>query len=275
MPNHVTTRCTVTGNPEEIKSFMVTMFVTENNESGVPCTQFDFNKAIPMPKILRETISGSISEEGAQLLCIVETKGKFPHTLHDIRIERMAKSIEMPEASLYEIAVAYLEKNPDVRRAGERYLEAIALTGYKDWYDWSIAYWGTKWNSYDYRVESLKPFEFCFDTAWSFPVQVFERLAGMYPNVHFYCRCYDKFGNFAGRGYFNPPSHESYFKFTDASDELRDEVYYGRSQDSHQNSISEERKASLEDRMAAAKEKSMAINFWNKSEGKTTDVLER
>lgn len=60
--------------------------------------------------------------------------------------------------------------------------------GYDNWYDWSIANWGTKWNSYSCVVEQeggiLSNEEFLpqiklksFDTAWSIPSPVFEKLA--------------------------------------------------------------------------------------------------
>ena len=48
--------------------------------------------------------------------------------------------------------------------------------GYKDWYDWSIANWGTKWNattiSVDDDTEAIE-----FDTAWSMPEPVFKAIA--------------------------------------------------------------------------------------------------
>jgi|GEM_PF-3552979 len=267
-PNYVTTRCTVTGDPEEIKSFIETMFVTDYNKNGVPRTQLDFSKAIPMPEILRETVASNDSEEGAQLLRIVETtenfiksrqNRKFEHSLSDAQIERMARSLGMTRATLYEIAVAYLEKNPDVRKAGETYLKAFNTTGFKDWNDWSIAYWGTKWGRYEYRVESFKPFEFYFAADWCFPIWVFKRLTEMYPKVHFYCRCHDVLNVIAGSGYFNPPRYKPHFDFTEPSEELSNEVcygdspppdevceeiYYGSSYDFRQDSIPEEWKPS-------------------------------
>lgn len=52
--------------------------------------------------------------------------------------------------------------------------------GKDNWYDWSIAHWGTKWNSYGYDG-AYTPQDFDehieFQTAWSRPVQAIAALA--------------------------------------------------------------------------------------------------
>jgi hypothetical protein len=46
--------------------------------------------------------------------------------------------------------------------------------GYKDWYDWCVDNWGTKWNSYDV---SINEDSIGFNTAWSPPTPVIIELA--------------------------------------------------------------------------------------------------
>lgn len=53
--------------------------------------------------------------------------------------------------------------------------------GYKDWYDWSIANWGIKW---DVRNHLDKPIDendvcLCFDSPWSPPIRGYEKLMGL------------------------------------------------------------------------------------------------
>ena len=48
--------------------------------------------------------------------------------------------------------------------------------GYKDWYSWRIANWGTKWNSWDLVS---KENVFYFFTAWDSPCQIIEKLSGL------------------------------------------------------------------------------------------------
>jgi hypothetical protein len=59
----------------------------------------------------------------------------------------------------------------------------LETTGYKNWYDWSIANWDTKWNAYSCwtlednfnELEELQ--DIGFQTAWSPPINVIRELA--------------------------------------------------------------------------------------------------
>lgn len=61
--------------------------------------------------------------------------------------------------------------------------------GKDNWYDWSIANWGTKWNSYGYDAEyTPKKFDgehIEFQTAWSRADPVIHTLAEQYPDLSF------------------------------------------------------------------------------------------
>lgn len=57
----------------------------------------------------------------------------------------------------------------------------IAKYGYKDWYDWQVANWGTKW---DFSLECLDRQDentvvASFDSAWSPPCTAYEKLCAM------------------------------------------------------------------------------------------------
>lgn len=63
-----------------------------------------------------------------------------------------------------------------------------AQYGSDNWYDWSVANWGTKWNSYGYHDYTEKDFDgatLTFDTAWSSPQPVIAALAEKFPDLHF------------------------------------------------------------------------------------------
>tara|TARA_B100001093_G_scaffold471404_1_gene493645 strand:+ start:390 stop:791 length:402 start_codon:yes stop_codon:yes gene_type:complete len=53
------------------------------------------------------------------------------------------------------------------------------------WWDWRVQNWGTKWNSYDDSVEIVddETVEYTFNTAWSPPEPVIEKLREQYPDV--------------------------------------------------------------------------------------------
>jgi hypothetical protein len=229
MPNHVTTRCLVSGPDDAVNEFRKRAFRIEDGE-----TVFDFNAFVPMPSIIRDRQSGSVAEQGSALLCIVRDRappvsrsllGTERPELRDDTVKRMREELGMPEATLKEVAKAWLASNLEYATEGEKRLRAIAETGFADWYDWSIHYWGTKWNAYHFRIATERPLEFVFDTAWDFPLPVFEAIARAFPHLTFRCSCFDEGGHFAGDGYFNPPPRQPQFAIGEATDELFERVY--------------------------------------------------
>lgn len=54
--------------------------------------------------------------------------------------------------------------------------------GERNWYDWSIKNWGTKWNAYDQNgaYEGKNFVEYVFSTAWSCPLPIYRELAKKY-----------------------------------------------------------------------------------------------
>ena len=61
--------------------------------------------------------------------------------------------------------------------------------GKDNWYDWSVANWGTKWNAYgyyeggEYAPKEGETPTITLNTAWCAPHPVIDKLAGMYPDV--------------------------------------------------------------------------------------------
>lgn len=67
--------------------------------------------------------------------------------------------------------------------------------GAKDWYDWSIKNWGTKWGlcsvAVDYSDDNC--WELFFDTAWCPPVEGLKTISAKYPKLFFLLK-YDEGG---------------------------------------------------------------------------------
>lgn len=59
----------------------------------------------------------------------------------------------------------------------------IELYGYKDWYDWNVANWGTKWDvgGDDGLIQRLteNTLDASFESAWAPPCNAYEKLAAM------------------------------------------------------------------------------------------------
>ena len=70
----------------------------------------------------------------------------------------------------------------DKRAAHEAQQAAnIAKYGYKDWYDWNVANWGTKW---DFSLENVDRVDehtvkAAFDSAWAPPTEAYAKLCAM------------------------------------------------------------------------------------------------
>lgn len=73
--------------------------------------------------------------------------------------------------------------------------------GYKSWYDWNIANWGTKWAESDLHVgqeytinhDGTSVIAFNFESAWSPPIEAFDKICKDYPNLVF-CLYYEETG---------------------------------------------------------------------------------
>ncbi len=110
---------------------------------------FSFQKIVPMPWLLTQTIEGWFSKAEIDLYF---TKIKIT------RYEELKNSFMM--------------------------FLANKLYGYHTWYYWAINTWGTKWDAYDVSVEieediwngwELNRFYASFDTAWSPPIEFYDK----------------------------------------------------------------------------------------------------
>lgn len=122
----------------------------------------DFEKIIPMPDVVRNTVCGSRKFDGSDEIHNVW------YINHDTGEERPLTKEE--------------------RSILKRFRS-------DNWYDWSVNHWGTKWNAYDTR-EGDEPNEIIFDTAWSPPTPVIHALAKRHPAISFVMESVDEGWNF-------------------------------------------------------------------------------
>ncbi len=105
--------------------------------------------------------------------------------------------IQMPKALRKSIFKA---KTPAEEKMSDEELDAyrknlIEQYGADTDYDWSVKYWGTKWNSCKNHIDDN---EIIFATAWSLPKPVMIRLSEIFPDVEFELWYMDEGWNFAG-----------------------------------------------------------------------------
>jgi hypothetical protein len=95
-----------------------------------------------------------------------------------------------------ELNIGDVLMNPD-----EQQLANQEKFGYKSWYDWRIDKWGTKWAESDLHVgqdytkheDGTATIAFNFESAWSPPLEAFNKISLDYPNLLF-CIYYEEPG---------------------------------------------------------------------------------
>lgn len=228
MPNHVTTRFMLMGPADEVARFKaahlkpakdpdppVGWFLTRRDQlPEVDSIEFDFDTIVPRPEIYDSISSGSSVDNAVEAI-----SGK-PIWEFKPRLETMLKSFRnippVGGVSVEERERLRQERQdrltPEELAEGARALEAYEKYGYLDWYEWCIGNWGTKWGAYHLYLVQDDPghLEFKFDTAWSPPTPIFEKLAEMYPALQFVTISFDEGWGFAVGGHARAGTYTEY-----------------------------------------------------------------
>src|SRR5215472_8523089 len=139
MPNHYTTRLTISGGQDAIEAFKQKHFPIVNGDNDE--LNFDFNTVIPKPAIVDNTVSGSVSDDGLIVMGHKDGSKYFDYPW-------------VKEAGVTDIAglrKLLLERSPQCIAEAQRCIQCFDETGHYNWHSWSNANWGTKWNSYNFR----------------------------------------------------------------------------------------------------------------------------
>lgn len=233
MPNHVTTICTITGPAADVAAF-AEAHVRPDETDSTSRPRLNFRTVIPMPESVAGTTSGTEQEVAMFALTGAQKPDKYGFRA----LFKNDTPLSFPYVQAWgcrtrEELLVYLEKNnPKALEQGRASLKAFEESGFYDWYDWSIARWGTKWGAYDFedRERGDGRYVFKFETAWSFPEPVFRALASKWPTLTFAVVSYDEGGNFACVGEFNGAGD---FRRVDCTPELYERVY-GRKPDAEE-----------------------------------------
>jgi hypothetical protein len=190
MPNHVTHRVIVTSpNAADIDAFVARFVITQEeedfmgNKTGATFESFDFNTVVPMPDSIRNSESSSAVSDGLAILGRSDIPGGFGRT---VTLEQMLDYPWVKVAGITDVEAlkaALLQRCPNAVEAAEKAIKCYEETGHTSWYSWSIENWGTKWNAYSFDMTRVGPthLEMKFDTAWSTPDPIFEKLAELLP----------------------------------------------------------------------------------------------
>lgn len=197
MPNHITTLFTVTGPESDVAAFEARHVTTEETSRG-PVEHFAFDSVVPMPQCIKDTMGRSHFDSGAPMVGDGEVNA-YALALAGNRRDHIASGyMRLPAHVLTNADVIkhYDETKPAVGKWARLALQCAAETGHTGWYEWSVEYWGTKWDSYDFERRERAPgrLVFTFDTAWSTPRPIIAALGKLWPSLAIETKAVDEGG---------------------------------------------------------------------------------
>ena len=196
MPNHVINHVSFTDcTPARRREILEAIQYDDNGENeyhGIGT--IDFNKIIPMPESL-DIESGTRTDHGIELCLtaanpLVDYFGEKKMSPDDFtallaRANR-GKMFGSYRSSLSKEEIERITEHDSAEslmKVGSQALQNVVLFGSPDWYDWRCRNWGTKWNAYDIAAFDEDSDTITFETAWSAPHPILEKLSQMFPEV--------------------------------------------------------------------------------------------
>ncbi|MCF0126529.1 MAG: hypothetical protein HUJ68_12400 [Clostridia bacterium] len=192
MPNWM--RCRMQVKYTDFDAFVKTYI--QKDRIGNP--QFDFNQIDRMPKEL-EMEKGTKQQDALRLAATercpyvfhygskeqklsVQEFRKFMILMYGKDCIELINTIVLSEQELAKILAKYAQNEiEELRKIANKCEENMKNYGYKDWYDWAIAHWGTKWNTVDTIIDMEKQ-TIEWRSPWTYPIEVLTTLSSQYPS---------------------------------------------------------------------------------------------
>ena len=149
---------------------------------------FCFNNIKTLPQELDGTRSPSniVSQETYDKYTELEKKHNIKDSQDVVRLHKEGTITEEERDMLWQEGIT--------QEMSDR---LVSEYGYDNWYDWQVNHWGTKWDiNGDVGINDIDD-ETCslvFQTAWSPPEPIVDKLREMFPDLTFY-------GGYIGEGW--------------------------------------------------------------------------
>lgn len=192
MPNHIQSKLVITGDADIIRRLIDTISTPKEDEGST--RYIDFEKIIPMPEWYKTSESSSESNLSlAVYLYNTDRIDELNRICSYFNTDKLYAIVEGTDEYL-----KYFNKGEEIYKMYKKY-------GATSWYDWSLNNWGTKWNAYSTStgdMDNENKFTLYFQTAWSHPYPVLEKLVSMFPELEFDYKFADEdFSYNTGTGY--------------------------------------------------------------------------
>jgi hypothetical protein len=183
MPNHVTNKLTISGNPDKVAECIQAI---GRDVPRRPRQYFTGEFVCKGPG----DVYGTLKETEGVIKC----RGEDDIPLVDGEPPE-GWEIVYEDAYRQHIDFATIVPPPDTPAYNDQPSQAEARNDPTWWYNWNVANWGTKWNAYDISI--LEDGVLQFDTAWSPPEPIFVTLSEKYPELEFEAKSFDEGWGFA------------------------------------------------------------------------------
>ena len=165
-----------------------------------------FNGTVPMPDTLRITSGSTTDRAIAYLLAkkddyseidkIAEYAFAPKHYGFKVGDEINLKRVKILKVMEKEVTKSEIEE-------GEKALLNEKLHGHKDWYNWSIENWGTKWDAGESGTnqDTENVLDLSFDTAWAPPTPWLQKVTEKYRKLKFTLEYTEEGMGFEGKAF--------------------------------------------------------------------------
>lgn len=177
MPNHITTEVEIKGSEEAIKKLIKDTKIKLDGDIAEGDNEFDFNGIVKMPPSMSIT-SGSSTDLG---MAALSQKYFNQYSGYPWFPERYP-NVTTPEELKAFLETSSRDEDKKALEEGQTAISNLEKYGYKDWYDWCNANWGTKWNAYDVHYTDHKfdgdnsKLVIQINTAWDTPREIWSAL---------------------------------------------------------------------------------------------------
>ena len=173
-----------TSNTLKAPAEVLKKYISKDNEGN---DRFDFNLVIPRPEIYSDpdlpagghedaAIYWYRSERGTKKITRIGGKKVDSSFLERIVYDRLNGFSQSPES------IKGFGDPDKLYECGRKYMDAYNKYGYTDWYDWSNANWGTKWNACESYINDDCT-EVNFQTAWCYPEPIIKKIFEDNPGI--------------------------------------------------------------------------------------------
>ena len=164
-----------------------------------------FNGTVPMPETLRITSGSATDRAIAYLLAKTDNYTEIDKIAGYTFAAKHYSFKEGDEINLKRVKILKVMEKEITKQEleeGQKALDNERKYGHKDWYDWSLENWGTKWDACeggthisDYEVEAS------FDTAWAPPTPWLEKVSVKYKKLRFELEYTEEGMGFEGKAF--------------------------------------------------------------------------